>query len=194
MSTENEGTSVPPAPSAPPVPVESPTTPAPAGSAPPPEPADAPTAALPPVEGAAPGRTRVPARPRGCTGTRRAARDRERGLGWLAASAARRSRVRGRRRRWALLGRLLPASGAQAGPPAWRAAGRGGRGGPDRGRCRRRNRLLGGRAQRRRWFGLDDGLRLGQPGRLQARPVLGRRPRGERAAEHRHHRGRGQRR
>ncbi|MGW8682410.1 S1C family serine protease [Streptomyces sp. NPDC055817] len=55
MSTENEGTSVPPAPSAPPVPVESPTTPAPAGSAPPPEPADAPTAALPPVEGAAPG-------------------------------------------------------------------------------------------------------------------------------------------
>ncbi|MEU6661719.1 trypsin-like peptidase domain-containing protein [Streptomyces sp. NPDC046821] len=41
MSTENEGTSVPPAPSAPPVPGESPATPAPvagpAGSAPPPE-------------------------------------------------------------------------------------------------------------------------------------------------------------
>ncbi|MFE5025389.1 S1C family serine protease [Streptomyces sp. NPDC056656] len=55
MSTENEGTSVPPAPSAPPVPVESPATPAPAGSAPPPEPADAPTAVIPPVEGAAPG-------------------------------------------------------------------------------------------------------------------------------------------
>ncbi|MFD7777422.1 trypsin-like peptidase domain-containing protein [Streptomyces sp. NPDC059753] len=55
MSTENEGTSVPPAPSAPPVPVESPATPAPAGSAPSPEPADAPTAAMPPVEGAAPG-------------------------------------------------------------------------------------------------------------------------------------------
>ncbi|MFE2987938.1 S1C family serine protease [Streptomyces sp. NPDC059262] len=57
MSTENEGTSVPPAPSAPPVPVESPATPAPAstGSAPPPEPADAPTAAMPPVEGAAQG-------------------------------------------------------------------------------------------------------------------------------------------
>ncbi|MFD5119781.1 S1C family serine protease [Streptomyces sp. NPDC058385] len=57
MSTENEGTSVPPAPSAPPVPVESPATPAPAstGSAPPPEPADAPTAAMPPVEGVAPG-------------------------------------------------------------------------------------------------------------------------------------------
>ncbi|MFF1259376.1 MULTISPECIES: trypsin-like peptidase domain-containing protein [unclassified Streptomyces] len=57
MSTENEGTSVPPAPSAPPVPVESPATPAPAstGSAPPPGPADAPTAAMPPVEGAAPG-------------------------------------------------------------------------------------------------------------------------------------------
>ncbi|MFF1686165.1 MULTISPECIES: S1C family serine protease [unclassified Streptomyces] len=58
MSTENEGTSVPPAPSAPPVPVESPATPepapAPAGSAPPPEPADAPTAVMP-AEGAGPG-------------------------------------------------------------------------------------------------------------------------------------------